>query len=71
MDMIFWAQILKAFVFSMMGLVVFIVAFMAVDWYTPYDLWKEIVEEQNNALAIIVAGISIGLCIIIAAAIHG
>jgi uncharacterized membrane protein YjfL (UPF0719 family) len=64
-------QALKAFGFSMMGLVIFLVGFVAIDWWTPYDLWKEIVEEQNTALAVLVGSISVGICIIIAASVHG
>ena len=37
---------------------------------TPGELWKEIVEERNLALAVLVGAMSIGMCIIIAAAVH-
>jgi putative membrane protein len=37
---------------------------------TPYDLWKEIVEDKNVALAIMVGAMALGMCIIIAAAVH-
>jgi hypothetical protein len=33
-------------------------------------LWGEIVEKQNVALALVVAAMSLGICVIIAAAIH-
>jgi uncharacterized membrane protein YjfL (UPF0719 family) len=46
------------------------VAFIVLDKLTPYHLWKEIVQEHNQALAILVGMLSIGLCIIIAAAVH-
>jgi uncharacterized membrane protein YjfL (UPF0719 family) len=49
---------------------VFVGAFVVIDKMTPYDLWKEIVEEKNLALAVLVGAMSIGLCIIIAAAVH-
>ena len=38
---------------------------------TTYKLWKEIIEERNSALAIVVGAMSLGICLIIAAAIHG
>ncbi len=41
-----------------------------IDWITPYHLWKEIVEEKNIALAILVGAMSLGICVIIAAAVH-
>jgi uncharacterized membrane protein YjfL (UPF0719 family) len=40
------------------------------DNFTPYNLWKEIVEEKNTALAILIGAMSIGMCVIIAAAVH-
>jgi uncharacterized membrane protein YjfL (UPF0719 family) len=42
-----------------------------IDKITPYDLWREIVEKQNKALAMVVAAMSLGISIIVAAAIHG
>jgi len=40
------------------------------DKLTPFHLWKEIVQEKNVALAILLGAMSIGMCIIIAAAMH-
>ena len=63
-------NIRAALVFALIGIVVFAGAFVVIDKLTPYDLWKEIVEEKNLALAVLVGAMSIGLCIIIAAAVH-
>ncbi|MES2878775.1 MAG: DUF350 domain-containing protein [Pseudomonadota bacterium] len=57
--------------FALMGVLIFLVAFVIIDKLTPYDLWLEIVEKQNRALALVVAAMSLGICIIVAAAIHG
>ena len=64
------ANIVSALVFTILGILVFIIAFVVMDKVTPYHLWKEIVQEHNMALAILVGAMSIGICIIIAAAIH-
>ena len=64
------AFVVNALVFALLGIVIFVLAFTLVDKLTPYALWKEIVEEQNTALAILVGAMSIGMCIIIAAAVH-
>ncbi len=64
------SNILNALMFAGLGLVIFIVAFALVDRLTPYHLWNEIVHEKNVALAILVGAMSIGMCIIIAAAVH-
>jgi uncharacterized membrane protein YjfL (UPF0719 family) len=64
------ASLIASMVYSLLGIVVFWISFYVLDKMTPYDLWKEIVEKQNRALATIVGAMSIGLCLIIAAAIH-
>ena len=63
-------RIVNAVVFAFLGIVVFTVVFVVMDKVTPYHLWKEIVQEHNTALAILVGAMSIGICIIIAAAVH-
>jgi uncharacterized membrane protein YjfL (UPF0719 family) len=57
-------------VYSFIGVFIFWVLFLIIDKLTPYHLWKEIIEEKNTALAIVVGGIAVGICIIVAAAIH-
>lgn len=65
-----WGPMVAALAYSMIGLLVFAIAFIVVDRLTPYHLWKEIIEEKNTALAIIVGAVAIGIAIIVAAAIH-
>jgi putative membrane protein len=65
------SPLLNALVYSVLGIVIFAAAFAAIDKLTPYHLWKEIVEDQNVALAVLIGALSIGMCIIIAAAVHG
>jgi uncharacterized membrane protein YjfL (UPF0719 family) len=63
-------SVIASIVYSIIGLVVFVLGFVIIDRLTPYNLWDQIVKEKNMALAIVVGGVSIGICIIIAAAIH-
>ena len=63
-------SVVNAIVFALLGIVVFTVAFVVMDKLTPYHLWKEVVQEHNTALAILVGAMSIGISIIIAAAVH-
>lgn len=58
-------------VFALIGVLIFWLCFVIIDKLTPFDLWGEIVERQNVALGIVVAAMSLGICIIVAAAIHG
>lgn len=62
--------VITSLVFALMGVAVFWLCFIIIDKITPYDLWGEIVEKQNVALALVVAAMSLGICVIIAAAIH-
>jgi uncharacterized membrane protein YjfL (UPF0719 family) len=62
--------LINAVCFAALGIILFVVAFALIDKLTPYQLWKEIVEEKNSALAILIGCMSIGMCIIIAAAVH-
>lgn len=66
-----WMALLNSVLFSLIGLVVFCAGFALIDRLTPYNLWQELVEKKNTALAIVVGSVSIGICLIIAAAIHG
>jgi putative membrane protein len=63
-------NIVNALIFAFIGIFIFVVAFIVMDKLTPYHLWKEIVQEHNMALAILVGAMSLGICVIIAAAIH-
>jgi len=63
-------NIVSAMVFALLGIVVLLVTFIFIDKMTPYDLWKEIAQERNLALAILIGALSLGISVIIAAAIH-
>ncbi|MFN3437453.1 MAG: DUF350 domain-containing protein [Acidovorax sp.] len=64
------AAFLGSMLYALIGVVIFWVCFVIVDKITPYDLWQEIVEKQNKALAMVVAAMCLGISIIVAAAIH-
>lgn len=58
-------------VFVVLGLLVFALAFLIIGKATPFSVRKEIEEDQNVALAIVIASVILGSALIIAAAIHG
>ena len=64
------SNFLNAVVYSLLGIAIFVLAFVIIDRATPYHLWTEIVREKNVALAVLIGAMSIGMCIIIAAAVH-
>jgi uncharacterized membrane protein YjfL (UPF0719 family) len=64
--------VINSLVFSGIGIVVLILAFVIVDIITPKcPIWKEIIEKQNVAVSIVMGSFLIGVAIIIAAAVHG
>jgi putative membrane protein len=63
-------NLLAAIVFAALGIAVFALSFVVLDRMTPYSLWREIVEKQNTALAVLIGLVTLGLGVIIAAAIH-
>ena len=58
-------------VFVVFGLIVFALAFLVIAKATPFSVRKEIEEDHNIALAIVIAAVILGSALIIAAAVHG
>jgi len=56
-------------VYSGMGLICFIVCWRLVKMMMPFDVVKEIEEDQNTSLGLIIGSMMLGLCLIISAAI--
>lgn len=70
-DLLTTHTMLASLLYSILGVIVFWVCFILIDKLTPYDLWKGLVEDKNQALATVVGAMCLGIAIIIAAAIHG
>ena len=62
---------LATIIYSFIGIIVFMIAYWVLDRLTPFSIKKEIEEDQNTALGIIIGSCFIALSIIIAAAIVG
>jgi len=60
--------IIEGIVFSIVGLVILMIGYKVFDLATPYDLNRQIAEENNTAAGIAVAGVLVSLGIIVAAA---
>ncbi|HWN72088.1 MAG TPA: DUF350 domain-containing protein [Haliangium sp.] len=70
MELLKLDYVLASLVYSLLGVGLFWFSFIVIDRLTPYDLWKNLVEERNQALATVVAAMCLGIAIIVAAAIH-
>jgi putative membrane protein len=58
-------------IFTAFGLIVFGLAYIIIVKASPFSIRKEIEDDQNIALAVIIGAVIIGVAIIIAAAIQG
>jgi uncharacterized membrane protein YjfL (UPF0719 family) len=65
------AVLFGSIAYALIGVLVFWVCFLIVDKLTPYDLWNELVEKQNVALAIVVGAMCLAIGLIVAAAVVG
>ena len=66
-----WPVLETTVIFVAIGLVVFALAFVIVVLVAPFSVKKEIEEDQNVSLAVIIGAIIIGVAMIISAAIQG
>jgi uncharacterized membrane protein YjfL (UPF0719 family) len=64
------SHMLSSLVYSLIGILIFVVALFVIDKVTPYSIHKEIEENKNVALGIVIGSMLIGLAIIISAAIQ-
>lgn len=62
-------QFILTIIYTALGMAVFAIGFWIFNKLTPFSVQKEIEEDQNTALGIIIGAVIIGLAIIISAAI--
>jgi uncharacterized membrane protein YjfL (UPF0719 family) len=63
--------VVNTLVFSIIGLLLFALAFWIMRVAAPFSLRKELEEDQNVAVAIVMASVIIGIGLIVSAAVHG
>ena len=52
---------LATLLYAGLGIVIFIVSFVLVDKLTPGELWREIIERKNMAVAILAGAVALGI----------
>ena len=62
--------LITTIVFVVLGLIVFALAFLVITKAAPFSVRKEIEDDQNIALAIVIGSVILGSALIIAAAVH-
>lgn len=66
-----WAVIGETALFSLLGIVMFGIAFWLITRLAPFSIRKELEQDHNTSIAIVIAAVIIGIAIIVASAIHG
>ena len=62
--------VVTTLVFVVIGLIIFALAFLIIAKAAPFSVRKEIEDDQNIALAIVIASVILGSALIIAPAVH-
>ncbi|RME42812.1 MAG: DUF350 domain-containing protein [Deltaproteobacteria bacterium] len=62
-------DLLATIVYSMLGIVLALLSYRIFNFSVPFDLTKELEDDQNVALGIVCGAMMLGVAIIIAAAI--
>lgn len=71
MDVLTLKPILNSIIFSLLGIVILLIAYFIIEKLTPENTWKEVTQKNNVAVAIVFGAFIIGISMIISAAIHG
>ncbi|MDD3627402.1 MAG: DUF350 domain-containing protein [bacterium] len=59
-------NLISTVVYSFLGIIIAIIGYKIYDWVTPFSLTKELEQDQNVAVGIVVGSMILGICIIIA-----
>ena len=65
-----WNIYFETLVYLATGIILFLLFIFLLDKFTSWSLEKELIEDENVALAIVIAGVFIAFGLIIAAAIR-
>ncbi len=63
--------VLSSVIFTTVGLAFFALAFYLIQKMTPFSIRKEIEEDQNTAVGIVIGAVILGIAMIVSAAVHG
>ncbi len=71
MEVLQLKYLVAALVYSFAGIIILLVSFWIIEKITPENLWDQIINKQNRALAMLASAFMIAIAIIIASSIHG
>lgn len=64
-------HLVNTLVFTILGLLLFGLAFWLMELVTPFSIRKELEEDQNTAVAIVMASVVIGIAVVLHGALSG
>jgi uncharacterized membrane protein YjfL (UPF0719 family) len=70
-DEVFLHHVVSAIIFAAVGIVFFVIAFAAIVKAMPFSVRKEIEEDQNVALAVLIAAVILGIAVVVGMAVKG
>lgn len=70
-DLLNLKYVYASVIYSVIGILILTISFLIIEKITPENIYKQIVDKGNVAIAIIVGAFIIAIAIIISAAIHG
>jgi putative membrane protein len=68
---LFVDHLIAAIIYAVLGILILLVTLYAMVRFAPFSIHKEIEEDQNVALGIVIGAVLLGVALIIAAAISG
>lgn len=60
-------EVISTILYTALGVILMGICWKVIDWLTPFPIMKEIEQDQNMALSILIGSVFIALSIIIAA----
>ncbi|RMF83848.1 MAG: DUF350 domain-containing protein [Nitrospinota bacterium] len=64
-----WYNVLVSVIYGLIGIFLLLIGYYIYELVTPFSVKKELLEDQNIALGVVIAAFILGMAIIIASAI--
>ena len=64
-----WSEVLATAIYGVMGIVLAIAGYFLFELVTPFSVKKELTEDDNLAMGVVIGAMFLGVSIIVAAAI--
>jgi uncharacterized membrane protein YjfL (UPF0719 family) len=64
------AEVIATVFYTFLGLALFIISYLIMDWLSPIDLHQEMTEKGNVAVAVVIGAVMISLALLIASIIQ-